>query len=56
MDHVNNYRPPKDHGDEDEVTKKLRMTGVAPQAPSSESEEEEDDDLLPAPSDLKKGE
>ena len=40
VDHVLNYRPPKEHGDEDDITKSLRDTGCAPKiAPSSEEEE-----------------
>ncbi|XP_035289513.1 RNA-binding motif protein, X-linked 2 [Anguilla anguilla] len=44
VDHVKNYRPPKDFEDIDDVTKQLREDGCAPQRPpssSSESEEEE---------------
>ncbi|KAG7484704.1 hypothetical protein MATL_G00053130 [Megalops atlanticus] len=44
VDHVQNYRPPKDSEDIDDVTKRLREEGCAPQRPptsSSESEEEE---------------
>ncbi|KAJ8266893.1 hypothetical protein GJAV_G00135870 [Gymnothorax javanicus] len=44
VDHVKDYRPPKDHEDIDDVTKRLREEGCAPQRPpssSSESDEEE---------------
>ncbi|XP_061105739.1 RNA-binding motif protein, X-linked 2 [Conger conger] len=44
VDHVKNYRPPKDSEDIDDITKQLREDGCAPQRPpssSSESEEEE---------------
>uniref|UniRef100_A0A8B9JQW4 RNA-binding motif protein, X-linked 2 n=1 Tax=Astyanax mexicanus TaxID=7994 RepID=A0A8B9JQW4_ASTMX len=45
VDHVANYRPPKDSEDIDDVTKRLREEGCAPKLPSassskSESEEE----------------
>ncbi|XP_046559309.1 RNA-binding motif protein, X-linked 2-like [Haliotis rubra] len=41
VDHVENYKIPKEHGDEDEVTKRLREEGCAPKIqPSSSSEEE----------------
>ncbi|MBN3297477.1 RBMX2 protein, partial [Amia calva] len=44
VDHVANYRPPKDSEDIDDVTKQLREQGCAPRTPpppSSESEEGE---------------
>eukprot|EP00063_Salmo_salar_P018389 XP_013993224.1 PREDICTED: RNA-binding motif protein, X-linked 2-like isoform X2 [Salmo salar] len=44
VDHVLNYRPPKDNEDMDDITKRLREEGCAPKLPdpsSSESEEEE---------------
>ncbi|XP_018583914.1 RNA-binding motif protein, X-linked 2 [Scleropages formosus] len=43
VDHVQNYRPPKDTDDIDEVTKRLREEGCAPRmacSSSSDSEEE----------------
>ncbi|XP_052312999.1 RNA-binding motif protein, X-linked 2-like isoform X2 [Oncorhynchus keta] len=43
VDHVLNYRPPKDNEDMDDITKRLREEGCAPKLPdpsSSESEEE----------------
>lgn len=30
MDHVNNYKPPKEHDDMDEETKQLQKEGCAP--------------------------
>lgn len=30
MDHVNDYKPPKEHDDMDEVTRKLQTDGCAP--------------------------
>ncbi|KAM6984619.1 RNA-binding motif protein, X-linked 2 [Aplochiton taeniatus] len=44
VDHVKDYRPPKDHEDIDDITRQLREEGCAPKAPapsSSDSEEEE---------------
>lgn len=43
MDHVKDYRPPKDAEDIDDITKLLREEGCAPKdpvAPSSSDEEE----------------
>ncbi|XP_072286931.1 RNA-binding motif protein, X-linked 2 [Pyxicephalus adspersus] len=40
VDHVSNYRPPKDSDDIDEVTKTLREKGCGAQIPSSSSEDE----------------
>ncbi|XP_067279311.1 RNA-binding motif protein, X-linked 2 [Pseudorasbora parva] len=45
VDHVANYRPPKDTDDIDDITKRLREEGCAPSVPqpvSSESESEEE--------------
>ncbi|XP_051734142.1 RNA-binding motif protein, X-linked 2 [Ctenopharyngodon idella] len=45
VDHVANYRPPKDTDDIDDITKRLREEGCAPSVPPpffSESESEED--------------
>lgn len=59
VDHVKDYRPPKDSEDIDDVTKSLREEGCAPSAPASSSSSEEDDDdeqnAVPAKK-LKKGE
>ena len=45
VDHVKDYRPPKDNEDMDDITKHLREEGCAPKAPeapsSSSSEEDE---------------
>lgn len=42
VDHVANYRPPKDNEDIDDVTKRLREEGCAPKVPSFESGSEEE--------------
>lgn len=45
VDHVEEYKKPKEHGDEDEITMKLRTEGCAPQIPPSpehDAEEEEE--------------
>ncbi|TRY57116.1 hypothetical protein DNTS_023991 [Danionella cerebrum] len=39
VDHVANYRPPKDTDDIDDITKRLREEGCAPKAVSSSEEE-----------------
>lgn len=46
VDHVSNYRPPKDSEDIDDVTRRLREEGCAPKAPSSSESESEDKYLL----------
>ena len=43
MDHVKDYKMPKEHGDEDDLTKKVRSEGCAPKLESSTEEEEEED-------------
>ncbi|XP_026051457.1 RNA-binding motif protein, X-linked 2 [Carassius auratus] len=43
VDHVANYRPPKDNEDIDDVTKRLREEGCAPKVPSFEPGSEEED-------------
>lgn len=43
MDHVKDYRPPKDLEDIDDVTKHLREEGCAPKAAESSSTSEEDE-------------
>ncbi|KAK3583695.1 hypothetical protein CHS0354_021445 [Potamilus streckersoni] len=40
VDHVENYKVPKEHGDEDEETKRLRMEGCAPKTPTPETEKD----------------
>ncbi|XP_028838392.1 RNA-binding motif protein, X-linked 2 [Denticeps clupeoides] len=47
VDHVANYRPPKDSDDIDDITKSLREEGCAPKIQSSPSSESEDDYVLP---------
>ncbi|KAL7853588.1 hypothetical protein AOLI_G00204320 [Acnodon oligacanthus] len=44
VDHVANYRPPKDSEDIDEVTKRLREEGCAPKVPSASSSESESEE------------
>ncbi|XP_022072573.2 RNA-binding motif protein, X-linked 2 [Acanthochromis polyacanthus] len=43
VDHVKDYRPPKDSEDIDDVTKRLREDGCAPKVPQSSSSSEEDE-------------
>ncbi|XP_030649289.1 RNA-binding motif protein, X-linked 2, partial [Chanos chanos] len=49
VDHVSNYRPPKDSEDIDDVTKQLREKGCAPKlpSPSSSSAESEEEYAIP---------
>lgn len=47
VDHVSNYRPPKDSEDIDDVTRHLREEGCAPKAPSLSESESGDESLLP---------
>ena len=35
VDHVEEYRKPKEHGDEDDLTMKVRTEGIAPRLPES---------------------
>ena len=35
VDHVEEYRKPKEHGDEDDLTMKVRAEGIAPRLPES---------------------
>ena len=35
VDHVEEYRKPKEHGDEDDLTMKVRAEGIAPRIPES---------------------
>lgn len=55
VDHVKDYKPPKETGDEDEITQKVRAEGVAPKAPSTEGEQSEEEQEV-APKKAKKGE
>ncbi|XP_035687571.1 RNA-binding motif protein, X-linked 2-like [Branchiostoma floridae] len=41
VDHVSNYRVPKEHEEDDDITKKIRQEGVAPRTPSPSASEEE---------------
>uniref|UniRef100_A0A087X7Y0 RNA-binding motif protein, X-linked 2 n=1 Tax=Poecilia formosa TaxID=48698 RepID=A0A087X7Y0_POEFO len=43
VDHVKNYRPPKDHEDIDDITKRLREDGCAPTEPAAAAPSEEDE-------------
>lgn len=57
MDHVKDYRPPKDSEDIDDVTKILREEGCAPSAPAPSSSSSEENEQNPVPTKkLKKGE
>ncbi|GAA6071891.1 RNA-binding motif protein, X-linked 2, partial [Tachysurus ichikawai] len=47
VDHVSNYRPPKDSEDIDSITKNLREQGCAPKVTSSSESESEDEHLIP---------
>ncbi|TSP68519.1 RNA-binding motif protein, X-linked 2 [Bagarius yarrelli] len=47
VDHVSNYRPPKDTEDIDDITKSLRQEGCAPKTASSSGSESEDEQILP---------
>ncbi|XP_061596418.1 RNA-binding motif protein, X-linked 2 [Cololabis saira] len=46
VDHVKNYRPPKDGEDIDDVTKHLREEGCAPTVPVPSSSSEEDEQYV----------
>ncbi|KAG7262834.1 hypothetical protein CRUP_020022 [Coryphaenoides rupestris] len=49
VDHVSNYRPPKDTDDMDDITRSLREEGCAPKPPdqslSDDEEEEEEEEV-----------
>uniref|UniRef100_A0A1A7YWM4 RNA-binding motif protein, X-linked 2 n=2 Tax=Iconisemion striatum TaxID=60296 RepID=A0A1A7YWM4_9TELE len=49
VDHVKNYRPPKDNEDMDDVTKHLREEGCAPKAPIAASSSSEEDEQYVVP-------
>ncbi|XP_020564753.1 RNA-binding motif protein, X-linked 2 [Oryzias latipes] len=49
VDHVKNYRPPKDGEDIDDVTKRLREDGCAPTGPAAPPSSSEDDEQLVIP-------
>ncbi|XP_033760655.1 RNA-binding motif protein, X-linked 2-like [Pecten maximus] len=46
VDHVEGYRQPKEHGDEDDVTQKLRAEGCAPKVEEEEEEDDEEDEFV----------
>lgn len=54
VDHVENYKAPKEFGDEDEITKQIRSEGCAPQLLESDSESGEDQDNVVPVKKLKK--
>ncbi|KAM4727027.1 LOW QUALITY PROTEIN: RNA-binding motif protein, X-linked 2 [Anableps anableps] len=47
VDHVKSYRPPKDHEDIDDVTKRLREDGCAPREPAAARSEDEEQQVVP---------
>lgn len=55
MDHVKDYRPPKDTEDMDDVTRHLREEGCAPKVPTVSSNKEDQEDGVPMKK-AKKGE
>ena len=55
MDHVLDYKKPKEDETIDDVTRRIREQGCAPKTPSA-SEEEEEEEELPVPvKKIKKG-
>ena len=54
MDHVENYKQPKEFGDEDDITKQIRSEGCAPAVQLSDGTDEDDVDILPSKK-MKKG-
>lgn len=40
------YKVPKEHGDEDEETMRVRMEGIAPKVEEGSSDSEEEDDYV----------
>lgn len=55
VDHVKDYRPPKDTEDIDDITKHLRDEGCAPKAHESSSSSEEDEQYTIPVKKAKKG-
>ena len=55
VDHVEDYKKPKEHGNEDEVTMKLRAEGCAPQVPDSPEEMSSEEEPLQVKVKVKKG-
>ena len=47
MDHVKDYKPPKEFGNEDNITMKVRTEGCAPTLKASSSSGEEDGYVVP---------
>ncbi|KAJ0003878.1 hypothetical protein NQD34_010092, partial [Periophthalmus magnuspinnatus] len=45
VDHVKDYKPPKDHEDIDDITRNLRVQGCAPSVQGAESEEDQEEPL-----------
>lgn len=55
VDHVEKYKVPKEHGDEDEETMRVRMEGIAPKIEEGSSDSEEEDDYVVPIKKQKKG-
>lgn len=55
VDHVEEYKKPKEHGDEDDVTMKLRTDGCAPQIPDSPEHVTTEEEPLQVKVKVKKG-
>lgn len=55
VDHCENYRRPKETGEEDDLTQQLRAVGCAPKTPSASEEDEEEDLQIVPVKKLKKG-
>lgn len=49
------YKVPKEHGDEDDITKKLRKEGIAPKVEEGEEEDSEEEDYVISIKKHKKG-
>ncbi|XP_071799068.1 uncharacterized protein [Asterias amurensis] len=47
VDHVSNYRKPKEDDNDDEITQMLRKEGCAPKTPSPPASEDEDTPMIP---------
>lgn len=55
VDHVEEYKKPKEYGDEDEVTMKLRTEGCAPTVPKSPEHISDEEEPLQVKVKVKKG-
>lgn len=57
VDHVEDYKMPKETGEEDDITQKIRKEGCAPKVQHTEEqdEEEEGDDTIAPVKKAKKG-